>query len=200
MYNKTSLSTESSPNLQDFSHSLALIRLKSQQNSTFSLETLSQSDLHINSNKIHRRTASNTLGFHHKIQKNQHKRNFSSDNSKEIFEDLKEITKEMKKREKNYRKITLFLQKHQEELQVNEDFYTEKTEENVIKKKKIMRIILESSVKEEEKVFILLVFTNKIIFRVDYVVLEDFVVFSKRISHESLCKRRRNSENPLCFL
>ena len=154
MYNKTSLSTESSPNLQDFSHSLALIRLKSQQNSMFSLETLPQSDFHINSHKIHRRTTSTTLDFPHKIQKNQHKRNFSSDNTNEI---LKKITKDMKKREKNYQIITLFLAKHQEEFQVNEkfqDFYTEKTEENVIKQKKIMRVILESAVKEE-KVFIL---------------------------------------------
>jgi len=151
----SSFSTESSQNLQDFSNSLAtiaLFRSKSNQTCLFTEYNPPKScNILYNHVKNHRRTASNTLTY--SLNKSHpistcHRRNLSSFsaiphenefNSHEISKDLVEISKEIRKRQDNYEKITLLLDKYQQDLQLLE--LKSKTEERKsVQKMKISKM------------------------------------------------------------
>ena len=127
--------TEISKNLHDFSHSLA--NLANLRTKTSLLTTFESENDNIQTKRgvLHRRTSSNTTYFSTNMHKRQYSNNsleiltkktqFSNefdikpDNIK-LLEDLKEISNEISKRDKNYKEISVFLDKHADELLSNE--------------------------------------------------------------------------------
>lgn len=133
----SSFSTDSSQNLQDFSKSLATIALFRSKSNQTSLYTEHNTNINhsINSKgnaflynqaKNHRRTASNTLVS---SGNRAHQRKLSTFSvisqgnrveSNDISREIGEISRDIKKRQHNYEKITILLDKFQNDLQLGE--------------------------------------------------------------------------------
>ena len=135
----SSFSTDSSQNLQDFSKSLATIALFRSKSNQTSLYTEHNSNINNNNTnnskgnaflynqaKNHRRTASNTLVT---TGNRAHQRKLSTFSvisqgnrveSNDISREIGEISREIKKRQHNYEKITILLDKFQNYLQLGE--------------------------------------------------------------------------------
>lgn len=115
----SSLSTESTQYLQDFSHSFATLALSRHKSSHNSIVI---DNPPVKNEKFHRKTTSIQInGF----PQNNHKRNLStiscqkhdfSNYSQDFSEDLYQISKEIRQRKSSYKEISMFLEQYTEEI------------------------------------------------------------------------------------